>query len=161
MNHFLKNRNQDKWRSWDNPRNLNYNKQSVAGFQEAASDNHTINFEFLQQSSEENKAIRFWTSKLALLGQELDTHVLIAREMVQFVNHIFGNSAWLTLTRIKALRKLNKEKTVEIEQELVALEDNKKPKTEALNWLQLVPGNKDMTIIGPEPTWMKHVKRKP
>ena len=133
----------------------------MPGFNEAASDNKTINFEFLQQSSEENKAISFWTSKLTLLGQDMDTHVLIAREMVQFVNHIFGNSAWLTLTRIKALRKLNKEKTVEIEQELVALGESKRPRAEALNWIQLVPGNKDMTIIGPEPTWMKHIKPQP
>ena len=132
----------------------------MPGFSEAASDNQTINFEFLQLSSEENKAIRFWTSKLTLLGQDCDTHVLIAREMVQFVNHVFGNSAWLTLTRIKALRKLNKEKTVEIEQELATLEEKKRPKEDALNWLQLVPGNKDMTIIGPEPTWMKHIKKK-
>lgn len=38
INYFLKQRNQDKWRTWDNPRNLNYLKTSVDGFNKVSED---------------------------------------------------------------------------------------------------------------------------
>ena len=76
---------------------------------------------------------------------------------MQFVNHVFGSAGWLNLSRMKALRKLNKEKTMTIENDLLQMKEQSRPKVANLNWLQLVPGGKDMTVVGGEvPAWMKH-----
>jgi len=39
----------------------------------------------------------------------------MAREMVQFINLYLGSSAWLTLSRVKQLRALNKEKALSLQ----------------------------------------------
>ena len=41
-------------------------------------------------------------------------HVKTAQEMVEFINYCLGSSYWLTLSRAKQLRELNKEKAQSI-----------------------------------------------
>ena len=55
--------------------------------------------------------------------------------MVQFVNHVFGSAGWLNLSRMKALRKLNKERTMSIESDLLLMQEESRPKVANLNWL--------------------------
>ena len=75
INTFLKNRNRDRWRCWDNPRNVNYNKTNIHGFSEAAHDNQTIDFEQLQRSAEDFKVLRNYEATLSQLESEQKTHV--------------------------------------------------------------------------------------
>lgn len=40
----------------------------------------------------------------------MGVHLQVAREMVEFINRCFGSQAWLTISRMRALRELNKQR---------------------------------------------------
>ena len=82
-----------------------------------------------------------------MMDTDLTVSVVIAREMATFLNMCFQSQAWLTLTRVKALRELNKDRKVAIEKQIEEIKENARVKTENLNWLQLTPGNKDMLVV--------------
>ena len=101
---FLEARNKQRWRTWDNPRDLSYNKRHLIS--KEVSD-YEINLMW--------KMAKRQYGKICILndqiGQDGETYVLISRVMVDFVSKMFGNQGWLLMNKAKRLRELQSEET--------------------------------------------------
>mmetsp|Transcript_16905 Transcript_16905/g.22754 ORF Transcript_16905/g.22754 Transcript_16905/m.22754 type:complete len:104 (-) Transcript_16905:1209-1520(-) len=89
MRGFLKKRDKDKWRTWDNPRRISFVKPDAA---------------------EHPDETRLRTCAGFIYGMDTDArvHAKMCQEMVVFLNYCFGSEAWYTLWKLKYHRESNK-----------------------------------------------------
>ena len=153
--YYLKEREKYNWRTWDVKSFGKYKKSETVRF--------LLGSEKLENMDPkvEHQVLHFWYDQLTQLEMDQVTFVQICREMVEFLNMAFGNTAWLTLARVKALRQLNKERGATIENALEQMSKDPKKRSNlsegGLFWLNLSDMNNqagdgkkvDITVVGP------------
>ena len=121
------------WRTWDNPAHPRFRR--AAGVTLVREPGVSLD-DMQNYYARESQALHLWIDRLARLDREQATHILICREMAQFVNYQVGSTAWLTISRLKALGELNAERAEGIEAEAEKRrEAPPKAHVTHLNWL--------------------------
>ena len=96
---FLRDRDREYWRTWDNPRLVGFVKPDATEHPDEAKLRTIINFIYQMET-------------------EVRIHARICQEMVVFLNYCFGNEAWYTLWKLKWHRESNRRRQEEIEQDI-------------------------------------------
>lgn len=133
---FLNKRDQDKWRTWDNPRKVSFVKPETEEHPDEAWIQTIIGYQYI-------------------VNVEIRIHEKICQEMVAFLNYCFGNEIWYTLWALKYHRESNFERHGKVMEQQRNSFDNK---ISNLNWLQLTKDNRDIAIVGPDPLWLNFVR---
>ena len=96
---FLRDRDREYWRTWDNPRLVGFVKPDATEHPDEAKLRTIINFIYQMET-------------------EIRIHARICQEMVVFLNHCFGSEAWYTLWKLKWHRESNRRRQAEIEEDI-------------------------------------------
>ena len=86
MSKFLRERDRDKWRTWDNPRRVTFLKPDAQEHPDEAKIRTVLGFMYTMET-------------------DAIVHIKMCQEMVVFLNYCFNNEAWYTLWQLKYHRE--------------------------------------------------------
>ena len=75
IQYFLEERDKQRWRTWDNPRNLSYKKPQVTFEDQPYSEDVAA---LSKKSTKVSNALRMWIELLQDMDREMKIHVLMA-----------------------------------------------------------------------------------
>ena len=107
---YIQRRGPDKWRTWDNPRDLHFKKPVLHDDGDPLLKLYSIDpdVDLNDYMATEGKKLPMMMAATRALERDFVTHVTLSKEMVHFLTYVFGSNTWLVLSKLRRHREENR-----------------------------------------------------